>query len=107
MRHRDDGGDDRLGIRAAAEPLDEHAIDLDGGHRIALQIGHRREAGAEIVEGDLVAHRGQFAQHRLDRLARVEQQAFRDLEPEARRRDGGLGDALAHEVHQPPAELTR
>src|SRR5690348_13329001 len=37
MRHRDDRRHDRLRIGPLPEALDEHAVDLDRAHRIALE----------------------------------------------------------------------
>ena len=64
LRHRGDlevprRGDDRLDHslipRIIGEPTDELHVDLQLGHREALEIGEGAVAGAEVIQGDTAA----------------------------------------------------
>src|ERR671923_2205015 len=52
MRQRDQVRGDRRVLRVVLDALDEGAVDLDHVDREAPQLAERREAGAEVVDGD-------------------------------------------------------
>ena len=67
-----------LGV--AEHRLDEHLVDLERVHRQAAEIGERRVAGAEIVEGDADAGFPAAPEYRHDRVHVVDRGGFQDLD---------------------------
>src|SRR3954447_8757885 len=72
VRHVDGGRDDRVVGGAAAEALDEHAVDLELVEREPPEVRERRSAGAEVVDGELHPHVLERAQRSRDRVEVVE-----------------------------------
>ena len=60
----DDGLDDRRVLGVDAQAVDERAVDLDRLDREPLQVGERRVAGAEVVDGEVQAEAAQLARAR-------------------------------------------
>ncbi|MFT3854741.1 MAG: hypothetical protein QM733_18690 [Ilumatobacteraceae bacterium] len=93
--------DDRLVGRHRPEPGDEAAIDLHRGDRQLAQVGERRVAGAEVVEGDLDAEPAQ-AGEAVDGAVEVGQdRGLGDLEADLVRAEGLVGDRRL----DPPQDL--
>ena len=59
---RDDRPHHRLVVRVAADVAHERAVDLDPLHRQPLEVAQRAVAGAEVVQRQADAARGQAAQ---------------------------------------------
>jgi hypothetical protein len=55
LGHAEQRADDGRRLRIVGYALDEGAINLDPRHREQRQIAKRREAGAEIVEGEFLS----------------------------------------------------
>src|SRR5689334_18407885 len=83
--HGHDRRDDRGRIRVRAQPVHEDAVDLDEVHREALEVRHRREAGAEVVQRDAMAALGQLLQQRRDRFGAFHEHALGHLDLEVGR----------------------
>src|SRR5205814_121608 len=82
---------------AALDPFDERAVDLDHVDGQAPQLAQRREARAEVVDRDAHAGRAEGLELRADALAArglVDQAGLGDLDAEAARGEGVLGDHL-------------
>ena len=98
MGERDDGRQQRTGLRIAGQAGHERAVDLDLGDGQPLQRAQRRGAGPEVVEGEAHAERGQPAQGRRTGFQIVTHRALDDLEKDHRGVDAGAperaGDGL-------------
>ena len=96
----DDGAHDRrrlgIGIHAGHEAL----VDLDLVERERLQRRHRRIAGAEIVHGYVHAESLQPAQGGKRARRVIEDDAFGDLQLQARRRQPRVQEDHVHEAGQ-------
>jgi hypothetical protein len=73
--HGDDGLGDGQVARVGGEVADEGAVDLEGVDVHPLEVGHGRVAGAEVVDGDLDAGRGEAGELGGDGRVFVEEQA--------------------------------
>ena len=82
-------------VSSAVEPEagDEAAVDLDRLDREALEVGQRRVAGAEVVDGEVQAEAAQVAQRDRRRLDVGQQGGLGDLQPQRVGGDAGLGRA--------------
>ena len=84
----DDRADDREIVVVVIDTVDQRLVDLQVVERKALQVGHRRVAGAEIVDGErnaLIPQRRQDA----DRLAAaIHQRALDHFQRQPFRRRG-------------------
>ena len=86
MGQVDRGSDDQAVLLLGRHLGDEGLVDLELIDRQPLQIGERREPGAEIIDRDPHAHRLQGGQH-LERLVRIGHQgALRDFQRQPLRR---------------------
>jgi hypothetical protein len=88
--HGHDGPGDRA-APAVAQVADELPVDLECVQRERVQVGQRRVAGAEVVEGDQEAEFVQFGESPRGAAQVLDQQALGDLQLEALGRDAGLG----------------
>src|SRR5439155_23980503 len=100
MGEADEVRGDRRVLRVVLDALDEGAVDLDHVDREATQLAERREAGAEVVDGDSHPEAVQLLElgpGPLAGMAFLDERGLRDLEPqEARRQRRGL-ERLAHQ----------
>ena len=76
--------------------MDEAAVDLDGVDRQFLQIGQGGIAGAEVINRNLDAHVGQFAQFADGAIDVAHQCAFGNLDLDAM----SVRYMLAQTVHE-------
>ena len=89
MGEADEIRGDRRVLRVVLDALDEGAVDLDHVDREAPQLAERREAGAEVVDGDSHPELVQLLELGPGPLAGM---AFLD--------DRGLGDLQAQEARR-------
>ncbi len=89
--------DDRRGVAVAHHRLDEGAVDLDLGDREFAQVGERRVARAEVVEGEVHAEIAERVDHVAHARALGDQHALGDLQTQHARR--------CAPVVQPPAQI--
>jgi hypothetical protein len=80
VRHRDHGARDRGVVSVLRQAVDERAIELERLRGKPLQVGPRRMAGAEVVEGDAHARRVQPLQRAPSALGVGHQRAFGDFD---------------------------
>src|SRR5262249_25308376 len=103
--------DDRVNdgrVHGGVEVGDEAAINLDAPERKASQGGQTRVAGAEIVEREGDAARVELLDGTEARVLRLQERAFRDLEPDPARLDARLRDDPLDPVAEPrPRKLNR
>ena len=100
VRHGDDAARNRGIVTVFRQVADERAVNLQTVDREALEIGERRIAGAEVVDGNTHTGVAQRLQH-LDRAFGVaHHHAFGDLQFQVFRREAGLRESFA----DPPRE---
>ncbi len=96
----DDRADDRRIALLRRQAADEGAVDLQPPDREALQVRQARVAGAEVVDREPHAERGQRlqAQHRVLRI--LDQDRFGEFELEQPRRQSGFAHCVRHAVDE-------
>src|SRR5947208_17156620 len=100
MGQRDQVRGDRRVLRVVLDALDEGAVDLDHVDREAPQLAERREAGAEVVDGDSHPELVQLLElgpRPLAGMAFVDKRGLGDLEPEEEGRQLRRIERLAHQ----------
>ena len=100
MREIDDGAQQLLGARVGGHLDDERAVDLDdvGGH--VHQVGQRRVAGAEIVDGDAGTERLQVAERALRGGEVIHQRALGELDDQTFGVDLAVHDDVLDTAHE-------
>src|ERR1700694_917756 len=86
MRQGDDGGHQRQSLLRGSHVVHERAVDLQRVHRQFGQVAERREAGAEVVDGDAYAHGADCLKAGDTVLDVLHDQAFGDLQLQSSRR---------------------
>ena len=83
---------------------DERLVDLDLRHGQSLQVGERRIAGPEVVDGQPDAERAQFLQRRRGTPGLVDHRALGDLELKRRCTETPLAQQLPQRRRQAPVD---
>ena len=97
---RDDGAHDGGVVRVGQQVVHKALVDLELAQRHAFEVGERGIAGAKVVQRKTHAMRAQRL-HGGDGLGHVfDQQAFRQLQLELRRRGAGDGQHAQHVGHE-------
>ena len=94
----DDRLDDRRVLACRGRARRRSPVDLDRLDREALEVGQRRVAGAEVVDGEVQAEAAQVAQGDRRRLDVGEQRGLGDLQPQRVGGDAGLAEDVGDEV---------
>src|SRR5215212_7307202 len=97
-RERDDGSNDLAVLRVVRHLRDERAVYLQGVDGEAVQVGERRVARAEVVDGELYAEPAKLGEERGGAFGVVHHGALRDFELEAVGREPRLAERAAHHL---------
>src|ERR687883_1561683 len=100
MGQRDQVRGDRCVLRVVLDALHERAVDLQHVDREAPQLAERREARAEVVDGDSHPELVQLLElgpRPLAGMAFLDEGGLGDLEAEEARRQGCSLQSLAHQ----------
>jgi len=87
-------------VGVSRDPAHETHIELQEVHREVLQAGHRREARAEVIQGDLDAERLETLQNLGDPLRLIQDGVFGDLNAQAVAGDVVLAQTAFNELNQ-------
>ena len=83
------------------QPGHERRVDLDDVHRQPAQVGQRRVAGTEVVDGEPHAQASQVRQAPDHQAAVLDEDPLGDLEDERLRRQAALGERGRHGLGEP------